>query len=361
MGVLTGYRAIDLTDARGWLAGRILSDMGAEVIRIEKPSPDTLPGAEFFYLNAGKRRITLDIESEAGRDTFRKLAVKTDFLIETSRPGYLASLGMGYEKLSKDNPGLIMVSITDSGQNGPHEEHPDSDLAAQAAGGWLSVTGTPGQSLKLPGNQAWYTAALFAVNGAMLVLRHRHESGRGQHIDISIRECAAATLDHVLVRYACEGVVAGRQGSLHWNNAFRVFPCSGGHVLMTLHREWDTLVEWLDSEGMAEDLTDEKWKDEAVRNGNIGHIIGVLEKWTQSRTTEELVETGQLMRFPWSKIEHIGDLLASPHLNERDFFNDIEHEGKYYRVPGAPVRMSRSPWRSGGRLTEPEDGTVMKL
>jgi crotonobetainyl-CoA:carnitine CoA-transferase CaiB-like acyl-CoA transferase len=206
--------------------------------------------------------------------------------------------------------------------------------------------------LKPFGNQAFYSACLFGAVGILLALWHRHATGRGQHLDISIEECAAATLDHVLVRYFYQGVVAKRQGSLYWNNAFRIFPCRDGYILLSLFHQWPTLVEWLDAEGMAEDLTDGKWQDAEARLKQIDHIIEVLARWTRSHTVAELVEKGQLMRFPWAEVTPISKLMDSPQLRGRDFWVEVEHPetGKKYRYPGAPCKLSRSPWRVGSRV-----------
>ncbi|MBA7527579.1 Succinyl-CoA:(R)-benzylsuccinate CoA-transferase subunit BbsE [subsurface metagenome] len=162
----------------------------------------------------------------------------------------------------------------------------------------------------------------------------------------------AATLDHVLVRYFYEGVAARRQGSLHWNNAFRIFPCRNGYILLSLFQQWETLVEWLDAEGMAEDLTDKKWLDREERLKHLDHIIEVLERWTKTHTVVELVEKGQLMHFPWAEVTSIPRLVDSPQLKERDFFVEVEHpqSGKRYKFPGAPCKLSRSPWRVGSRV-----------
>ncbi|OGN94717.1 MAG: hypothetical protein A2Y89_01200 [Chloroflexi bacterium RBG_13_51_18] len=277
MGVLSGSLILDATDARGKLANKILSGMGAEVIQI---NPEE--------------------KGEQGR--LRKLVKKADVLLETFPPGYLASLGLGYKDLAVINPGLVMASITHFGQSGPYRDFNSSDLVDQALGGWLSVTGEADMPLKLFGEQSYKTASLFAVNGILLAVWQRHESGRGQHIDISIMECVAATLDHVLPRYYYSGTIAKRQGSRHWNNAFDILPCRDGYILISLHQHWDTLVEWLASEGMAGDLTNEKWRDREERNRNIDHVLKVLEKWTSSYRVEELVEKGQLMHFPWAGI-----------------------------------------------------------
>lgn len=276
--ILSGYRVLDLTDEKGAFCMKLLADMGAGVIRIEK----------------------------SGQERLLNLVKKADILVETEPPGYLESLGLGYDSLKKENPGLVMASITPFGQSGPYRDRKASDLVMQAMGGWLSVTGEPQVPLKLYGNQAYHTASLFAANGIMLALWHRHKTGRGQYIDVSVMECVAATLDHALVCYFYEDKVAGRQGSRHWNNAFDVFPCKDGYILLSLFQHWETLVAWLESEGMAADLTDAKWRDREARIRGADHIAQVLEKWTLTHTVDELVEKGQLMRFPWAKVASPG-------------------------------------------------------
>jgi benzylsuccinate CoA-transferase BbsE subunit len=274
---LAGYSVLDLTDARFMFCVKTLAGMGAKVIRLNPEDKSVL------------KRL-------------REQVKKADVLIESLKPGFLGSLDFSYHELSKINPGLVMASITPVGQDGPYKDLKASDLTLQALGGWLSVTGEPESPLKLYGDQAYNTASLFAVNGVLLALWQRHETGKGKYIDISIMECVAATLDHVLPRYYYQGIVSGRQGSRHWNNAFRIFKCADGYILLSIHQHWETLVEWLASEGMAGDLIDEKWRDREERNRGIGHIIGVLERWTLTHKAAELVEKGQLMRFPWAAV-----------------------------------------------------------
>jgi crotonobetainyl-CoA:carnitine CoA-transferase CaiB-like acyl-CoA transferase len=280
MGVLSGYRILDCTDEKGAFCAKVLADMGAEVIR-----------------------FNLEKTEESKR--LRDLVKKTDVLVESFPPGHMASLGLGYKDLKKINPDLIMVAITPFGQSGPYKDFKACDLVVEALGGWMSVTGEPGAPLKLYGNQAYNTASLFAANGALLALRQRHTTGRGQYIDISIMECVAATLDHVLVRYFYEDIVSGRQGSRHWNNAFEIFRCRDGYILLSLHQQWETLAEWLAAEGMVDDLAEERWRDREERNRGIDHVIEVLGRWTLTHGVKELVEKGQLMRFPWAEVAYI--------------------------------------------------------
>jgi len=277
VGALSGCIVLDLTDATGTLCVKLLADMGAKIIPIDlkQNSPQCL----------------------------RELTQTANVLVETFPPGYLSSLGLGFQGLSTINPRLIMASITPFGQDGPYKDFKASDLTLQALGGWMSVTGGPDMPLKLYGNQAYHTASLFAANGILLALLRRRSNGRGQYLDISIFESVAATLDHVLPRWFYQGVVSRRQGSLHWNNAFRVFKCRDGYVLLSLHARWETLVEWLASEGMADDLSDKKYLDRAVRDRHIDHIITVLENWALTHTVDELVTNGQLMHFPWAEVK----------------------------------------------------------
>jgi benzylsuccinate CoA-transferase BbsE subunit len=276
--ILAGYSVLDLTDAKGSLCVRLLACMGAEVVRI---NPENEPG------------------------NFRNLIKNADIFVETFPPGYLASQGLGYDTLNKLNPRLIMASITHFGQSGPYKDFKSSELIEQALGGWLSVTGGAEAPLKLFGNQSYNTASLFAVNGILLALRQRRATGLGQYLDISIIECVATTLDYVLPRYFYEGIVSRRRGSLHWNNAFRVFPCKDGYILLSIHHQWETLVELMASEGMAGDLIDEKWRDRQERDRNIEHIITIIERWTLSHQARELEEKGQLMHFPWAAVKAV--------------------------------------------------------
>jgi crotonobetainyl-CoA:carnitine CoA-transferase CaiB-like acyl-CoA transferase len=352
-GILSDYRILDLTDEKGMFCSRLLADMGAEVIRVEEPGGSLTRSLSFWVNNLGKRGITLDIKNVEGREIFKRLVRTADVVVESYHPGYLEGLGIDYAELCRINPRLVMASITGFGQNGPYRNYTSGDIVASALGGQAYVCGEPNrQPLKPSGEQTYYSAGLFAAIGVLLALWVRHSRGRGQYIDVSVQECAAATLDHVLVRYFYEGVVARRQGSLYWNNAFRIFPCSDGYILLSLLLQWETLVEWLDAESMAEDLTGERWQDRGYRLTHLGHVIEVLERWTQSHTVAELVEQGQLMHFPWAEVTSIPGLVDSPQLKERGFWVEVAHPetGEKCKFPGAPCRLSRSPWMVGRRV-----------
>ncbi|MFC1907233.1 CaiB/BaiF CoA transferase family protein, partial [Chloroflexota bacterium] len=220
---LTGRRILDLADEKASFCSKLLADMGAEVFKIERPGGDASrtvgpfwenrPHPEkslsFWYHNTGKQGITLDLDSEEGQQIFRRLAQNVDAVVESFPPGYLDKLGVGYQALSELNPGLIMASVTGFGQDGPYREYRTCDIVASAMGGQMSVCGTPDTPpIKPYGQQPYYLAALFAATGILLALRQRRQSGQGQHIDISLQEAVAATLDHVMIRYFYDGIVS---------------------------------------------------------------------------------------------------------------------------------------------------------
>jgi benzylsuccinate CoA-transferase BbsE subunit len=359
---LQGMRVLDLGGERGAFCGKLLADMGADVVKVEPPGGDPgrkvgpfLGGAvhpekslSFWYSNTSKRGITLDIESRRGQEILRDLARTADVVLEGFSPGYLRELTLDYAALVRTNARLTVTSISNFGQTGPRRDYASCDIVSSALGGQMHVCGDADTPPLTPyGEQACLVASLFGAIGTLMALYHRHSSGRGQHVDISMHECVAGVIEHVNMRHFFEGVVAKRQGSLHWDNAFRVFPCRDGHVLLSLFREWDTVVEWLDSEGMAADLKEERWREPEVRRMQVEHVIDVLESWTRMHAAAELMEQGQRMHLPWAVVHSIRDLKGNPQMLERGFFVEVAHpeDGASFSYPGAPYVASRTPWR----------------
>jgi crotonobetainyl-CoA:carnitine CoA-transferase CaiB-like acyl-CoA transferase len=359
MDLLKGLQVLDLADEKASFCSKLLADLGARVIKIERPGGDSSreigpfwedsPNSEkslfFFHNNTNKLGITLNLEHEGGREIFFKLLQKTDIVIETFPPGYLRQKGLGFDVLSRVNLNLILASVTGFGQNGPRTHHKSCDLVASAFGGQMYATGTPSTPpLKPFGDQSYYTASLFAAVSILLALRKRARTGKGEHIDISLQEAVVSTLDHVMVRYFYENTIAKRQGGVYWNYSFCVLSCKDGHILLASFQQWETLVEWMEKEGMAEDLAEEKYCQEEYRLAHIDHILRVLEQWTRTHTAQELFELGQLMRFPWAPISSLKDVLDNPQLEARGFFIDVEHPEmkKSISYPGSPYKFSHS-------------------
>jgi crotonobetainyl-CoA:carnitine CoA-transferase CaiB-like acyl-CoA transferase len=356
-GPLSDIQVLDLADEKASFCSKLLADLGARVIKVERPGGDASRNAgpfwkdsphpekslSFWLNNTNKRGITLNIEKRAGREIFFGLLKKTDVLIETFPPGYLAGLGLDFEVVRGTNPGITMVSVTGFGQTGPHSTYKSCDLIAAAMGGQMYVTGDPSRPpLKLCGEQSYYTASLVAVISILLALRKRNVTGKGGHIDISLQEAVSSTLEHVMIRYFHDHLIAERQGSFFWNREFCILPCKDGFILVTLFQNWETMVGWMDSEGMADDLMDDTWQDEAYRLEHVDHIVEVVKRWTKAHTTRELFEMGQLMRFPWAPIQSPKDVLESPQLKARGFLFPVEYPEIKVRVPcpNLPFRYS---------------------
>ena len=226
--MLSCYRILDLTNEKGFLCGKALADFGADVIKIEKPGGDPARNIGPFYhdiadpekslywfaFNAGKRGITLDIETPAGREIFKKMVGKADVVIESFHPGYLDNLGLGYEALSRINPGVILTSISGWGQKGPYRDYNDRDLAVWAMSGYMYIGGEPDRPPLAPSYaHAHLIGAMNGAVGTMIALCHRRATGRGQWVDASTHQglCFAISVE-TKIPWAIQHVNARREG-----------------------------------------------------------------------------------------------------------------------------------------------------
>ena len=347
---LSGIRVLELSGRWTGFCGRLLSDLGAEVLLAEPPGGSVArrsgpflsdePGPDrslsFWYDNAGKSGLTFNINVQSDRERLLQLVQSCDIVVESCPPGGLDAAGLGYEALRPINPALIMASITGFGLKGPYSGYKSCGLVASAAGGQMYPCGLPGrQPLQPCGDQPYRLASLFAACGILMALRHREHTGRGQHIDISLQEAAAAALEHVTVQYFHDKVVARRLGSLQWNGASDLFPGRDGYLLLTFNREWDTLVELLGQRDMAAELGQPAWRDEDYRRRHVEDIQEVLTFWTCQHDRDELFRLGQDMRFPWAPVASIADVLYNPQLRARGFFVPASHPltGRGFEAP----------------------------
>jgi crotonobetainyl-CoA:carnitine CoA-transferase CaiB-like acyl-CoA transferase len=354
---LSRIRILDFTDETASFCSKLLADIGAKVIKVERPKGDRsrrigpffkkVPSQEeslfFWYHNTNKEGITLNIEKEEGRNILLKLLQRFDVFIESYPPGYLERLGLGYKSLSNINPKIIMISITPFGKGGPRSHYKSSDLIVSAFGGQMAISGFPKKTpLKPYGEQSFYLGSLYGAIAVLLALIKREKTGKGDHIDISIQEAIVSTLDQVLVRYFSEKMICQRRGGISGNYSWCILPCKDGHILITPFYQWDTLIEWMDSEGMAEDLKEDRWKDEIYRIDHFDHIFEVISRWTLTHTKGELFEIAQLMRLPWAPIFSPNEAIKIPQLKERKFFINVYHPeikaDLYY--PGSPYQIN---------------------
>jgi crotonobetainyl-CoA:carnitine CoA-transferase CaiB-like acyl-CoA transferase len=343
-GLLEGIFILDLADGRGSFCSKLLADLGATVIKVESPEGDPFrTTASFYYHNTNKMGIALNLQVDEGRDAFRRLIQRADVLVENFRPGYLDALELDYGQLRRMNPRIVHLSITDFGQTGPKRDYRACDSVHAAFGGQMHVTGLPsGKPRKLFGPQSCYAASLFGANAVLLNLKKRKNTGKGCHIDLSVQEAIASTLDPVMVDYFHDGMIAGRQGDANRQEPFSILRCQDGYIQIPILRNWETICELMTSEGMARDLLGKKWRNKSYRQKHYGHIVDAVEIWTANHKKIELFELGQAMGFPWSPVESPEEVLKSPQLKARRFFIRATIPGVSHKVfiPGLPYRFS---------------------
>ena len=380
-GPLAGLRILELADETGHFCGKLLGDLGADVIKIEPPGGersrrigpflDDVPHPErslsFWYYNTSKRGITLNLETTDGRQLFRRLAIAADVIVETFRPGFLTSLGLGYESLSKENPRLIMCALTPFGQTGPWRDYASSDLLHMAAGGQMASCGydesdVPNAPPIAPGGgNAWHMGCHFAYMAIMAALVYRTISGQGQYIDTSIHEACALTTESAVANYIYRGEVLRRQTGRHHAagpTPRTQFRAKDGNYVCALvagrlnPRYVKQLADLLDSYGMAGDLKDAKYQDSAVITANTSHIINdLVANFIASLPAEEVYHAAQQRGFTWGAVRAPEALLDDPHLHDRGFWKEVEHPelGRSFVYPGEAAIFNGSPWRISRR------------
>jgi len=370
---LEGCRALDLTDEIGFLCGKILGDLGAEVIKVEAPGgdrsrdigpfykdePHREKSLHWFAYNANKKGITLNVKAGDGRKIFQKLVKSADFVIESHPPGYMESLGLGYPALKEINPGLIMTAITPFGQEGPYRDYTGSDIAAMALGGSVYINGEPDRE---PLNYSFPLAYPFAGSeaavGTMVAYAHRVLTGEGQYVDVSVQQTIISTLHNAFQWWDLARVNQTRTGTRYkiWagepSYASRgVWPCKDGHFVFIIlagavgAKFNRALVEWMASEGLdVSSLKEIEW-EKIERTAVPGDFDDLLYRFFLTHTKEELLEgmrTRGLMGFP---VCNVKDIFEDPQLRARDFWQELEHPelGAAIFYPGAFSRATGSP------------------
>ena len=374
-------RVLELADEKGQFCGKLLGDLGADVVKIEPPGGepcrhvgpflDDIPHPErslsFWYYNTSKRGITLNLATEDGRRLFRRLAGAADVILETFRPGLLAPLGLDYGALSEQNPGLIHCALTPFGQTGPWRDYLSSDLLHMAAGGEMASCGydeadVPNAPPIAPGGgNAWHMGCHFAYISIMAALFHRTVSGQGQYIDASIHEACALTTEAAIANYVYRGETLLRQTGRHHaavpGNRTQFRARDGNYVTALITgglnpRNVTNLASLMDSYGMAGDLKDPKYQDPAVIAANASHIIDdLLAKFIASMPAEEIYHAAQKRGFTWGAVRAPEAVLEDPHLHDRGFWKQVEHPelGRSFVYPGEAAIYNGSPWRISRR------------
>ena len=361
-GALAGLRVLDLTDLKGHLCAHLLADMGADVIKVEPPAGDSArrigpfvddrPHRDrslfFWFYNLNKRSLTLDLEHPEGAAILRRLAEGADVVIESFKPGAVARMGLGWEILHALNPALVLCSIAPFGQSGQYRDYQADDSVLTALSGMLYVNGfAAGAPVRPLGLQAYHSASYYAAIATMCSLFARDTSGEGQWIDLSMQEATASAVEHVAASYFGAGEIERRRGTLHWSRFFRVGRCRDGYVMHCSLGDWTSLIEWVNGDGKAQNLTRHEWEDVGKRREGAEHLFDVLDEWVKDYSRDELLERAQLLRLPYASVRSPENLFDDEQLLARGYFQEVEHPelGRTFRYPGAPYLFNDSPWR----------------
>ena len=352
--LLPGYRVLDLSSSMGAFCGKLLSDLGMDVIKVEPPDGDATrrepPFAKghahregslrFAYLNAGKRSVTLDIAKESGRKLLLDLVARSDVVLEDFAPGYLAERKLGYDVLLERQKKLILVSLTGFGQDGPYAHFKTPDIVGNAMGGLLYISGDPQMTpCNPPETQSYYYASLFAAYGTMLALWQRETRGIGAWIDASI-QASMALHEHVAFNYSAEGRVMKRAGSQHQHNApANLFQCKNGWIaLFVTQTHWPLLLKnWPDHDPA---LDDPKWINSNLRRQHADYINAQVTSFTSRFLKEDFAELMQKNGIPGLPVNSPSDFMKDPHIQARGFFGNVTHPvlGSFAQ-PGCPFML----------------------
>lgn len=381
--LLRGYRVLDLTDEKGLLCGRILADMGAEVIKVEKPGGDDARRIGPFYkdqvnlekslfwfmLCMNKKSITLDIHRQEGQEILKKLAEKADFLVESSSPGYLDRLGLGYKDLNKINKQLVYVSITPFGQSGPYANFKGPDIVVWALSGFLYLCGNrerPPVRFTYP--QAYFMACGEAAIGALLALNYREVSGEGQQVDTSAQHTCIWPAFDAFLMWENDQKEQERAGGYRWKVLPKgllrtriVYQCKDGYVPCYV---WGgrvgegsnkALDEWIKEEGFdTSRLKKAGWPlldMGTVTPEEYEEIVETIAEFIKRHTKDELYEGALRRGVMLAPVSTIKDICQNKQLKEREFWVDIQHDelGDTIRYPGRWALLSETPFSSWNR------------
>jgi crotonobetainyl-CoA:carnitine CoA-transferase CaiB-like acyl-CoA transferase len=358
-GPLRGLRVLDLTRVlAGPTCTQMLGDLGAEVIKIERPEagddtrgfappfwPNTKESAYFLGVNRNKKSLTLDIAQAEGQEIVHKLLETCDILVENFKVGALAKYGLGYDQLRPKYPGLIYCSITGFGQTGPYAPRPGYDSLIQAMGGVMSLTGEPeGLPQKVGIPVADLFAGLYGCIGILAALRHRERTGQGQQIDIGMLDTHVAWLANQGMNFLATGENPARLGNQHPNIVpYQVFPTKDGHIVLSVGND-PTFERFCKATGQEALLADPRFATNAARVENRQLVTDTLTPVMQSRTTAEWVTALEALKIGCGPINKLSEVFADPHVQARNCVVQMPHgSGESVKVIANPVRLSATP------------------
>ncbi len=358
---LEGIRVIELGEhISAPYCGKMLAAFGAEVIKVEPPEgdqsrrtgpfPDDIPHPEksalFLYLNTGKKSITLNPETETGRQILHELVRQADVLIENiSHP----PPGLDAATLENLNPRLIITSITGFGTCGPYHDYLSPAPVSYAVSGHTYINGEPDREpLQGPGPQPDYQGGLHGFFGTMAALFEREESGRGQRVELSINGVMSGLHQFTITNYTYGGQVKHRTGNRYDSDyPTGIYPCKDGYVSLSAPGDFQRDMLYL-LMGRPELADDPRFRTPQDRVASADEFDNILVPWLQGWAKNDLFHACGELRIPCAPVTHPGELLDDPHFKARGFWNEIEHpEAGKLPYPSAPFRMSETPWQAG--------------
>jgi crotonobetainyl-CoA:carnitine CoA-transferase CaiB-like acyl-CoA transferase len=380
-GFLEGYRILDLTDEMGHLCGRILGDMGADVIKIEPPGGDPArnsgpfyhddphpeKGLYWFYANANKRGITLNLKMVDGRDIFRQLVKDADVIIESFQPSYLEKLSLGYSSLTEIKPDIILSSITPFGQGGPYAHYRVTDLIAASMGGMVYVHGDEDRApVRISVPQVWFLGGQHAAMGTITALYHRELTGEGQMMDTSIQEAVVYTLTYHLQVWEQRQAKRVRGGPFFKRprplplgplKARQIFPCQDGEVALSFQgstragiKSCQQLIAWANEEGHALGIRDfdwGTWDSSTMEQSEQDFLDKEISEFLLTKTKDELLRGAVERRILLAPLSTAADLPRNPQLASRNFWVELFHPelDDTLTYPGPFVKVDQCPQR----------------
>ena len=356
---LNGVRIVDMThNQAGPACTQVLAWLGAEVIKLEEPGrgeaarrsmPD-IPGQDglfFLVLNANKKSLTLNLKTGDGKALFKKLIAEVDMLVENFSPGALDRLGLGYDVLAEINPRLIYGTIKGFGSYGPNSGLKAFEPIAQAMGGAMSVTGFPDN----PPTYVWPAigdsgTGMHLAIGLLAALQQRHQTGRGQKVEVSMQEAVVNILRVSLRDHQRQGMVQPRRGNqLGQTVPGSTFPCAPGGpndyvYIFCQPQMYEGFRRVLDMP----ELDDPRFETPAGRWEHREEYNALVENWTRQRSKYEVMQLLGAAGVPCGACQDTGEVLADPHLRERDMIVDVDYPGRgTYQTVGCPIKLSDSP------------------
>jgi crotonobetainyl-CoA:carnitine CoA-transferase CaiB-like acyl-CoA transferase len=368
MGPLGHIRVLELSRVlAGPWAAQTLADLGASVIKIERPGTgddtrtyappyarnrdgsDSTESAYFLSTNRGKRSVTIDFVRPEGQKLVQALAAKSDVLIENFKVGGLAKYGLDYTSLKALNPGIVYCSITGFGQTGPYRHKPGYDFMIQGIGGLMSITGEPderpgGGPMKVGVAVADIFTGLYATVGILGALAHRDRTGAGQHIDLALLDTQVAVLANQAMNYLVTGAAPQRLGNAHPNIVpYQAFAASDGHIIIAVGNE-NQFARMCEVIGRPELASDERFATNAARVNNREELVGILRAILATRTTREWLDALERAGVPCGPINTVADVFADPQVQARGLRLDLPHPS-IGSVPSVanPIRYSATP------------------